>query len=156
MSHIETFERDIGADRSVARLRLVGAVVVGVSSVLLGASDGGAFRWIFVVLGGLGSLGWFAAYFRGRTPPSGDVLELGNDGLRMHYRKKETQIPWPQMVAVTADEDRLHVHVALVEGELLIPLVWRGIGLHELAERVEAARLASESRNGDALGPSSP
>lgn len=156
MNPIATFERDTGADRSIARLRLVGAIVVGISSVLLALSDGGAFRWIFVVLGGLASLAWFAAYSRGRKPPSGDILELGPEGLRMHHKKQETQVPWPQVVRVTADEDRLHVHVALVEGELVIPLVWRGVGLHELAEQVEAARLAFDSRNRDALGRSSP
>ncbi|MFT5355683.1 MAG: hypothetical protein ACI9KE_002902 [Polyangiales bacterium] len=147
---VETFERDLDADRSVARLRLVGALVVGISSVLLGASDAGPLRWIWVVLGGLASLGWFAAYFRGRRPPTGDRLELGADALRMLYQEKEAKIAWSEMVAVVADEDRLHVHVSLHEGELVIPLIWRGIGLHELAERIEAARLAAESQNRDA------
>ncbi|MFK7998096.1 MAG: hypothetical protein AB8H86_00820 [Polyangiales bacterium] len=156
MSRIETFERDIDADRSIARLRLVGAVVVGISSVLLALSDGGAFRWIFVVLGGLASLAWVAAFWRGRKPPSGDTLELGPEGIRMRYKEQETFAPWSEVVRATADEDRLHVHVDLNEGELVIPLVWRGVGLHELAERVEAARLAVDSRNGDAQRPSSP
>ena len=153
---VETFERDVAADRAVARLRLVGAVVVGISSVLLGASEGGAFRWIWVVLGGLASLGWFVAYFRGKKPLTNDRLELGLGTLRMRYRAKDTEIPWPDVRAVVADEDRLHVQLVLLEGELLIPLVWRGVGLHELAERVDAARLAALARNGDAPSASSP
>lgn len=156
MSEVVTFERDLGADRSVARLRLAGALVVGASSILLGAGGGGNWRWIWVALGGLASLGWLAAYFRGRKPPAGDQLELGTRELRMLYRAEETKIAWSKVQAVVADEDRLHIRVALLEGELLIPLVWRGIGLHELAERIEASRLAALSRNGDAPRLSTP
>ena len=136
-----TFLRDAEADRSIARLRLAGAIVVGVSSAALALGGGGSLRWLLVALGLLASLGWLAAYSRSRrSPGSDDRLELGADGLTMTYRGKTQHLEWRALTHVEADEERLVVRVEAGQQKIEVPLIWKGAGLHELAASIADAQ----------------
>ncbi len=134
-------------------LRVVAAVVVSLAGGALVAGGMGAIGWLLVLVGWLAALGWvaMAARSRKRLAHAADHwLELGPDGLTMALGAEPTRVPWSEVQAVVADEDRVAVRVERRGAPaLVIPLIWRGAGLHDLAATVEAA--ARGARDGDSL-----
>ena len=122
----ERIERDRAADRAVGRLRLTGAIVVGLSSIVLAFGGGGSLRWLLVVLGVLASVGWLASYRRLRGSDSDDHLALRAEDLLMHLGAKQRSLPWRAIERVEADEERLVVRVHAGEEGFDVPLVWEG------------------------------
>ncbi|MAC27598.1 MAG: hypothetical protein CMH59_14140, partial [Myxococcales bacterium] len=105
------FELDAKAERSVGRLRLVGAIIVFVCGGVLVARGAGAVGWTLVVMAWLVGLGWIAAFVRARrrvAGAGGHYLELG-DALRMARGAAPVEVPWGEVDAVRVDEDRLVV-----------------------------------------------
>ncbi|MBO6938650.1 MAG: hypothetical protein JJ863_27025 [Deltaproteobacteria bacterium] len=128
-------------------LRVVALVVVGLSGVALAWAGAGAIGWLLVLVGWLAVLGWVAVLRRSQkrlANPEAWYLELDEEGLTLRLGGEPERVRWPQVAAVRADEDSLTVQVDRQDGAALkIPLLWKGVGLHDLAgaiaERLEQA-----------------
>ncbi|MBX3247346.1 MAG: hypothetical protein KF901_09200 [Myxococcales bacterium] len=146
----ERIELDVRAERGVARLRLVAAVVVALMATILAAQGAGTIGWTLLGLSWLVALGWaFAARAARRRLERHEAwyVELSPEGLTVALGPgKVTTLAWAQLEAVDVDEDRLEVTVAHEGGLLRVPSLWRGHGLYELADRVRDAWEVSRER----------
>ena len=128
----------------MTRLRLVAAVVVAAAGAALVFGGMGAIGWLLVAVGWLAALGWVAMARRSsrRIREAGDYwLELGDMGLVLALGAEPEVVRWDEVVAVDACEDTLTVRVQrLQRPPLAVPLLWRGVGLHDLADAIERAR----------------
>ena len=139
-------ELDVRAERSVAYLRLVGAVVALTMGTVLAFGGGGSVAWTLIVLTWLVGLGWIGAYVVGRRKARRAhawFVEARAEELVVALGRDPTRVRWRDVRGVDVDEDRLDVVVRHAGGELRIPSVWRGLDPHALAERIEAERIAS-------------
>lgn len=145
------FELDADAQRADGRLRAFAAASVIAAIAWLGAQGAGPAGVLLLFVAGLAALGWLASWWRSRSlDPSEHWLRLGDEALEMSRAGKRSAVRWSQVREVIADEDRVAVRVVSRDGnELVVPLVWRGVGLHDLAERIDTARDA-------ALAPAGP
>lgn len=136
-----TLELDARGEGAMARLRLVAAVVVLLASIWLAALGPGLVGWVLVALGLLASLGWMVAWARARRrrrAPERWYLRVDREGLRLAQGGEPRVIPWSSVEAVEVDEDRLTVRLRLADAPPAeIPPIWRGVGLHDLAELLE-------------------
>lgn len=140
-----------GSERSVARLRLVAAAVVGVGAVWLALLGPPPAGWLCVV-GGLGaSIMWLVMAFRARRRTADadrQRLVLGPDGLALVEGARERTVPWDAVDAVEIDEERLVVRV-LVRGEEPVAIEPRygGLGAYDLREAIRRAWDAGSDRD---------
>lgn len=125
-------------------LRVVALIVVALSGVALAYSGAGTIGWLLVIVGWLAVLGWVAVLRRSKkrlANPEAWYLELDDEGLTLRLGGDAERLRWPQVAGVRADEDSLTVQVDRRDGAAMkIPLLWKGVGLHDLAE-VIAERL---------------
>lgn len=140
---------DVRAERSVARLRLVGAVVALSMGTVLAIGGAGSVGWTLIVLSWLIGLAWVGAYFAAkRKARRADAwfVEARTDELAVALGREPTRLRWSDVRGVDVDEDRLDVVVRHTSGELRVPSVWQGVGPHALAERLEGARAQVSER----------
>jgi hypothetical protein len=127
----------VGAERSVARFRLVSAFVVLPASIYVLARPSPLPAKTFAVLGVLACLGFVASFFRARARIRGrDAfhLDLADDGMTLCLGAAPTYVAWSEIVDVDVDEDRLMVVMRLRDGRFVdVPPSWEGVGLYELA-----------------------
>jgi len=122
--------------------------VVGLSGVALAFAGAGIIGWLLVIVGWLAVLGWVAVLRRSKkrlAHPERWFLQLDDEGLTLRLGGDPDRVRWPEMAGVVADEESLTVKVDRRRGSpLAIPLLWEGVGLHDLAaliaERLEEAR----------------
>jgi hypothetical protein len=134
---------DVRAERSVARLRLVGAVVALSMGTVLAIGGAGSVGWTLIGLSWLIGLAWVGAYFAAkRKARRADAwfVEARSNELVVALGREPTRLRWSDVRGVDVDEDRLDVVVRHTNGELRIPSVWQGVGPHALAERLADAR----------------
>jgi len=150
---VTRLELDDQAERSVARLRLVAAALVGSSAIviLLFASPS-SFGVVLALLGLGASLGWIVAFRRsGRrlTDKANYYLHLDAEGLTLAQGGPPKRIAWSEVKRATASEERLMLELELQDGgKLDIPPIFRGVGLYELEDLVNA-RLGAAPAPGD-------
>ncbi len=141
----------MGAERSVNVLRGVAMVVVALAGVALAYAGAGTIGWLLVIVGWLAVLGWIAVLRRSRkrlAHPERWYLELDDEGLTVRLGDDPERLRWVEVASVEADEDSLTVKVARRGGDpLAIPLLWKGVGLHDLAALI-AARLEQRPDHG--------
>lgn len=137
------FELDADAERAVGWLRLVGAALVVAMGTVLVADGAGPVGWVLVVSAWLVALGWTVAFLRSRRraqDADAHYLELGPESLRMARGGEPLEVPWRDVRGIEVDEERLVVWVRRGAGPpVKIEPVWRGVGLHELADHLEDA-----------------
>lgn len=122
--------------------------MVGLSGVALAFAGAGIIGWLLVIVGWLAVLGWVAVLRRSKkrlAHPERWFLQLDDEGLTLRLGGDPDRVRWPEMAGVVADEESLTVKVDRRRGSpLAIPLLWEGVGLHDLAaliaERLEEAR----------------
>jgi len=131
---------DVHAERSVARLRLVGAVVALSMGTVLAIGGAGSVGWTLIGLSWLIGLAWVGAYFvakRKARRADAWFVEARARELVVALGHEPTRLRWSDVRGVDVDEDRLDVVVRHARGELRVPSVWQGVGPHALAERLE-------------------
>lgn len=139
---------DVRAERSVARLRLVGAVVALSMATVLAIGGAGSVGWTLIGLSWLIGLAWVGAYFAAkRKARSADAwfVEARARELVVALGREPTRLRWRDVQGVDVDEDRLDVVVRHAGGELRVPSVWQGVGPHALAERLQEARASEQA-----------
>jgi hypothetical protein len=145
------FELDTSAVRAVGRLRLAAAIVVLIGSIWIVAMGPGLLGWTMVAVAWLSATFWIVAFRRSRREAAGPArhyLDLGDDGLRLAEGGEPRFVPWSEVTRVDVDEERLMVVVERQGAEpLRIEPVYRGAGVHDLAEAL-SARCAT-ARRGD-------
>lgn len=132
------------ADADVARVRAVAMGVVVVGAALLAALA--QAWWAYAV--GLGSLVAVRFWARqvsasgGRAAAlAGRALVLTDDGIEVPSLEGEAhRVPWSELERVEIDHDRLLVVLRTRGGELEVEPFFGGLGLDELARRIEARR----------------
>ncbi|MCA9611166.1 MAG: hypothetical protein H6721_16290 [Sandaracinus sp.] len=142
MSATDRVELDVSAERAVGRLRLVGAVVALSMGTVLAVGGAGSVGWALILMSWLVGLAWVGSFVASRRKASradAFFLELGPDRLVAALGKEPQRVAWRDVRGVDVDEDRLEVVVLHTGGELRLPSVWRGLGPHELAERLRTA-----------------
>lgn len=149
---VRRFELDVAAERSTGALRVVAAVVVLIAAGWVAASDPGLVAGLVAALGALAALGWIAVGARSRRRVQTAerwFLEVDGHGLRMARGGAPLRVPWEAVETVEVDEGRLVVRVQREgAGPVEIPPVWRGIGLHELADLLETRRGSARPARG--------
>ena len=136
---------DVQAERSVARLRLVGALVALVMGTVLAWGGAGSVGWVLIVLTWLAGAGWVGAFFAARrrvARTDAFYVALGEDALVVALGHAPVRVPWPDVRGIDVDEDRLEVVVRHASGELRLPSVWRDMGPHALADALREAGAA--------------
>ncbi|MEM9067819.1 MAG: hypothetical protein AAGE52_04910 [Myxococcota bacterium] len=127
----------------MGRLRLAGAAIVFAMGIVLVSEGAGGIGWTIVVMAWLVGLGWTAAFFRARSRArSADAhfLEVGPSAMRMARGRDPVEVTWAEVSCVRVDEERLVIWVDRHQGEpVRVEPVWRGVGLHELAETLRDA-----------------
>ncbi|HBQ14529.1 MAG TPA: hypothetical protein DEF51_26515 [Myxococcales bacterium] len=145
---------DVPGELSVARLRLIGAIVCAIAVVLLALGDPPLLAWVCVLGGAAASLGWTVMYARTRkkTKRADDhFVALAREGVTLAGERGagesgagERSVPWTRVETIEVDEERLVVRVAIEdEDDLVIEPQYGGLGAYDLAEALERARRAS-------------
>lgn len=153
MTEALVLELDTQAERSVSRLRAVAALIVGVSSVAILIGAHGTLSVVIGLLGLGASVGWVFAYRSSgkRVKAKGDYfLRLDDEGLTLSQGEKRRSIAWSDIEDASVSEERLVLELKLRDGSIFeIPPLFRGYGLYELEELVNArAGAASRLRDG--------
>jgi len=142
--------------RAADRLRSVaGAVVGGLSVVLVAVAGLGDPR--VVLCAGIGfvfALGWGATALRRRRPERWRLI-LDREGLDLRMGRTERRVRWAEVAQVGVDEERLVVRIELVGDRapahardvVVVPPIFGGLGVYELADRVAATRDRAPARN---------
>lgn len=154
LRQVELLELDTQAERSVSRLRLVAAALVGSSSVVILLFASPSTFGVVIALLGLGaSLGWVVAFRRSgkRVDDKGRYyLRLDAEGLRLARGGEARELAWSEVLELQVDEERLVVVLQLGDGRTLdIPPIFRGYGLYEIEDLLKARlRAASTASHG--------
>ncbi len=149
MSPYRTLPLDRDAERSVALLRLVAAVVVAGAAIWLALLRPAGAVWICILGSLVASLAWLgmAAAARRRLRRAQDHrLVLDPEGLALVDGDRERRAPWEAVEAVEVDEDRLVV-VVRVRGEdapIVVEPRYGGLGVLDLDAAIRAARDQAE------------
>ena len=105
---------DVGGERSVARLRLAGAIFCGLGALAMALLGPPLVGWILVALGALAAVGWTISFSRARgrtSAPTAYSLALRADALELQEAGRTVTVPWADVRAAEVDEDRLVVLV---------------------------------------------
>jgi len=147
LSEALVLELDTQAERSVSRLRAVSALVVGVSSVAILIGARGTLSVVIGLLGLGASIGWVFAYRSSgkRVKAKAEYfLRLDDEGLTLARGPKRRTIAWTEIEKVSVSEERLVLELTLRDGTLFdVPPIFRGYGLYELEDLVNARREAA-------------
>lgn len=138
---------DVHGELSVARLRLVAAVVCAVAVILLALADPPILAWMCVLGGAAASIAWLVMFARTRkrTEHADDhYVALAPEGVTLSGEGSRRSVPWARVEEIEVDEERLVVRVA-IEGQddLEIEPQYGGLGAYDLADALERARRAS-------------
>ncbi len=138
-------EFDVEAERAVGWLRLLGAALVTAMGAVLVGQGAGPVGWVLLTTSWLVALGWVVSFLRSRRrtqTAESHYLELGPESFRVARGGEPIEVPWHDVRDVEVDEERLVVWVRRSgKPPLKVEPVWRGVGLHELAETLrDAAR----------------
>jgi hypothetical protein len=143
------FELDVRGERETAALRLGAALLVVLASLWLLALPYPRLR-LFSVAGFAFAALWLvrAARSRARTRLHAEhYLELGPDALRLCESDLVQVVPWPDVLSVEVDEDRLTVRVTRSGGPPLeLEPRYRGLGVHALGRAVHEAMQKARKR----------
>ncbi|NOY93299.1 MAG: hypothetical protein GXP55_19100 [Deltaproteobacteria bacterium] len=149
----DALELDIQAERSVSRLRLLAATLVGSSSLAILFGSPSTFGVVVGLLGLGASVGWVVAFRRsGARVRERDCyfLQLDDRGLRLARGGEPRELAWSEVRELQVDEERLVVVLQLRDGQTLdIPPIFRGYGLYEIEDLLKARlRAASTASHG--------
>jgi hypothetical protein len=147
------FRLDAGAERSVAVLRIIAAVVVLAATIWMVILGPSPICWLGIV-GSWGIVvGWFFASRASRRRAAAGqshYLALRPGGLALAEGGPEIFVPWEQVLAVDADEDKLVVKITRTSGPVLaLEPRYAGVGLHELRAAIAAAWRKRREPDGD-------
>lgn len=149
---------DAAGELSVARLRLVGAVVVAIACTFITMTGTTTVGWTLVVLGYLIAIFWVVAYVRGRARSQSDdlfYLDVGSQGFHLKEGMREHLLTWEKVKNIRVDEDRLDVLVEPFEGEpIRIEPRYEGVSVYDLCALLEHRALPiaqAETHSGQAI-----
>ncbi len=153
LMQVNVLELDSQAERSVSRLRLLAAALVGSSSLAILFGSPSTFGVVVGLLGLGASVGWVVAFRRsGKRVSEGDryFLRLDDWGLRLARGGEPRELAWSEVLELQVDEERLVVVLQLRDGRTLdIPPIFRGYGLYEIEDLLKARlRAASSASHG--------
>jgi len=130
------------ADHDVALVRRAGIAVVTIGGALLAALA--QTWWAYgIALGGFVAVRFWARHAsaeRARAPAlEGKALLLGEDAIEVPREDGSvTRVGWRELERVEVDHDRLVIVLCTPSGEESIEPHFGGLGLDELARRIDA------------------
>ncbi len=147
--------RDVPAEKSVARLRLVAAVMVTPGALVILARDPNAVGASLAIVALLLAVGWTMHFWRTRSLPTGDGLHVDHHGIKLLWGRRDETVAWADVSRVAINEDRLRIElVRLGDEPFLIPMAFPGWSLDELHQTLE--RHFDASQTGAITHPTEP
>lgn len=137
------FEVDVAGTLAIGRLRLAAATVVLIATLGIVATGPGLVGWVCVVGGWAAAVAWIRSWraSRHRALVADQHLLLGDEGLALRLEGREEFVAWTEVEGAEVDEDRLVVRVLRRNSPaLVIEPMFRGVGVHELADAIVGHR----------------
>lgn len=136
----QTYALDASAERSVGRLRLLGAFVVAPAGIVWALQGPGTVGWVLIALAWIASLGWISAWARARRRIRRSdewALRIDSEGLCLRLGGLDHVVGWNELRGVEVDEERLVVVIERTDGSTLrVPPLFNA-GLYDLKEALE-------------------